>query len=171
MHSNLPLEASSSSSFQSESRLKIVDSFLKLDPKVIQMNPGLLLSTPYLAKILSISNVYQHICNLPGDIVEFGVWYGQNIILCENLRSILEPFNINRRIFGFDTFEGYPAEDSSGYSGTYCLNDGDYDLLKDMASLHQQSNTPPHLIDKITFVKGNINETLCKTEWAPLHFV
>jgi hypothetical protein len=43
-------------------------------------------------------------------LVEFGTWYGQNLVLLENLRAILEPFNKQRRIVGFDTFTGYPGK-------------------------------------------------------------
>src|SRR4051812_27502689 len=34
---------------------------------------------------------------------------GQNLALMETFRGIYEPFNHNRKIIGFDTFEGFPA--------------------------------------------------------------
>ena len=62
-----------------------------------------------LAKLLFLNEAYQLILDQPGMIVEFGTWWGQNLVVFENLRAIYEPFNQSRRVLGFDTFEGYPA--------------------------------------------------------------
>ena len=70
--------------------------------------PGLYMRSSALAKILFIDEAYKLIIDKPGIIVEFGTWWGQNLILFENLRAIYEPFNQSRRIVGFDTFTGYP---------------------------------------------------------------
>jgi len=71
-------------------------------------NLGLYMRSSALAKILFLNELYELIVNLPGVIVEFGTWWGQNLVVFENLRAIYEPFNQNRRIIGFDTFKGYP---------------------------------------------------------------
>ena len=70
-------------------------------------NFGMYMKSSALAKILFLNEVYQEIVKVPGDIVEFGTWWGQNLIVFENLRAIYEPFNKNRHITGFDTFSGY----------------------------------------------------------------
>lgn len=62
-----------------------------------------------LAKILFVDEAYRLILEQPGVIVEFGTWWGQNLVLFENLRAIYEPFNQSRRVIGFDTFKGYPS--------------------------------------------------------------
>ena len=103
MNNNKFSEISSSNSSQKNNREEIFKIFKQIDDDACIANPGLILTTPMLAKVLSIYNVYQKISTIPGDILEFGVWYGQNLILMENLRSIFEPFNIQRRFFGFDT--------------------------------------------------------------------
>jgi len=69
---------------------------------------GLYMRSSALTKILYINELYQLIMNIPGVIMEFGIWWGQNIVLFENLRAIYEPFNYDRRVIGFDTFAGYP---------------------------------------------------------------
>jgi len=51
--------------------------------------------------------------HLHGNIFEFGVRYGQNLSLFTSLRGIYEPYNYNRRIVGFDTWEGFPAVHSN----------------------------------------------------------
>ena len=45
---------------------------------------------------------------MPGDVVEFGTWWGQSLVTFLNLRAIYEPYAA-RKIIGFDTFKGYPA--------------------------------------------------------------
>ena len=51
-------------------------------------NFGLFMKSSALAKILFLNEIYEKISKIPGDIVEFGVWRGQNIITFENLRAI-----------------------------------------------------------------------------------
>ena len=48
-----------------------------------------------------------------GSILEFGVHYGSSITQLINLRSIKEPHNYSRHIYGFDTFEGFLNTDPS----------------------------------------------------------
>jgi len=89
----------------------------------------------------------------------------------ENLRSILEPFNINRRFFGFDTFNGYPENDSSGFSGSYKLSKNDLNIITSLFQLHQQSNTPSHIDDKIKLISGDIRQTLLTFNLSSLALV
>lgn len=70
---------------------------------------GLYMRSSALTKILFVDEAYRLILDLPGVIVEFGTWWGQNLILFENLRAIYEPFNASRRVLGFDTFAGYSS--------------------------------------------------------------
>ncbi|WP_197504820.1 hypothetical protein [Comamonas aquatica] len=62
-----------------------------------------------LARTLYYSELYKSIVNTPGVICEFGVQWGATMTTLTNLRSIYEPFNISRKIIGFDTFEGFPS--------------------------------------------------------------
>lgn len=70
---------------------------------------GLYIRSSALAKLLFLNELYELILDIPGVIMEFGTWLGQNMVVFENLRAIYEPFNQNRRIIGFDTFKGYPS--------------------------------------------------------------
>jgi hypothetical protein len=161
------MEISSSNNEQLSARSIIFKTFLELDPKAAASNPFLGIATPLLSKALSIYNIYSRIVRIPGDIVEFGVWYGQNIVLCENLRSILEPFNIQRRFWGYDTFTGYPLDDSSGFGGQYSLGDDDFNRIKQLLHLHEQSNTPNHVTGKVHLVNCDIRN-LSASDLPPL---
>lgn len=133
-------------------------------------NLGLYLKTGSLAHILFCNEAYLLIKNIPGIIIEFGVWYGQNQIIFENLRAIHEPFNKLRKVIGFDTFTGYPEISKTqydqkaidkGYVSTdvYNLKENYSDFLKDVISFHESNNILGHKhINNI--VKGDIEHTL-----------
>ena len=58
------------------------------------------------SRFIYYQELYKKIIDVPGVICEFGVQYGSTLSTLTNLRSIYEPFNYSRRIYGFDTFEG-----------------------------------------------------------------
>jgi hypothetical protein len=154
------MEPSSSSETQKNYRNQIFEKFLELDSQSSRLNPGLILTTPLLSKVLSINNCYQKIQSIPGDCIEVGVWYCQNLILCENLRSIYEPFNIQRRFWGYDTFSGYPSAANEKFRDSYLIDDKEFKSLKSIILMHESSNTPSHINNKVNLVKGNIKDTI-----------
>jgi len=129
------------------------------------VNLGLYMRSSALTKILYINELFQLILDIPGVIMEFGTWWGQNIILFENLRAIYEPFNYDRRIIGFDTFEGYANLSSidkqsetiktKGYSVT--PNYEEY--LRELIDYHEQENVL-YYERKHTLVKGDVTTTI-----------
>ena len=72
-------------------------------------NLGMFLSSRALSRILFMDHIYKQIVDTQGVVMEFGVWWGQNLSLFSNLRGIYEPFNRHRKIVGFDTFTGFPS--------------------------------------------------------------
>lgn len=66
-----------------------------------------------LAKILGQYDVYRRIRELPGDIVEAGVFKGSSLIRLATFREVTEsPWS--RRIIGFDAFGAFPAQAEPG---------------------------------------------------------
>ncbi len=61
--------------------------------------------------------IFRRIMDVQGSIVECGVLFGGGLMAFAQLSAILEPYNFQRRIIGFDTFEGFPdiaEEDTNG---------------------------------------------------------
>ena len=52
-----------------------------------------------------------------GSIVECGVFRGFSLMTFAQLSAALEPNNLTRRIYGFDTFEGFPDRFRVGRPG------------------------------------------------------
>jgi len=94
-------------------------------------NIGLFLTRQTLSRINFMQKLYEMIVPVHGVIMEFGVRWGQNMALFSSLRGIHEPYNHNRRIIGFDTFEGFPAvaPQDGGHAKA-----GDYSVSKDWAA-------------------------------------
>lgn len=128
------------------------------------VNPGLFIRSGVLAKLLFLNEIYSMIIDIPGHVIEFGVWYGQSLTVFENLRAIYEPYNYSRKIVGFDTFEGYPEisindkESEIINVGNYKLENGYEDFLIELVDYHEKENVMKH-IKKHEIVKGDILKT------------
>ena len=177
MECNYRLETKSTPS-QIEQREKIHELFLNrpLPDEHLLVNLGLYMRSSVLAKALFINEIYELITNIPGVIVEFGVWWGQNLVLFENLRAIYEPFNHTRRIIGFDTFTGYASfsdKDSksreavfTSYSsvvkeGGYSVSHGYREYLEELLASHEGNNVLGHL-RKHRVIEGDVISTVPK---------
>ena len=137
-------------------------------------NFGLFMKSSALAKILFLNEIYEKISKIPGDIVEFGVWRGQNIITFENLRAIYEPFNKNRHIIGFDTFTGYSGfstKDKKGKmikKGNFSTTKKYEHYLSQLLEFHEKNNVLGN-IKKHTLIVGDVQKTVPKYFKNNLH--
>lgn len=131
----------------------------------ILVNLSLYLRSTGLAKILYLNELYQRIVDLPGVVMEFGVWWGANLALFESFRSVYEPYNWTRSVIGFDTFEGYPAvgskDGTSAYAkiGGYTVSEEYQAYLKQVLDAHEADNVMAH-ITKYRLVKGDVAQTI-----------
>ncbi len=116
-----------------------------------------------LSRVLYYNEIYQKIVNVPGVVCEFGVQWGATMAQLINLRGMYEPFNHSRKIFGFDTFEGFCDVDAKdgGFSsvGDYATTDGYELILDEILTIHESFNPIPH-IKKFELVKGDASKTI-----------
>ena len=143
-------------------------SYLKsnaIPEELILDNIGLFLRRQTLSRILLMNTLYKKIVDKHGVIMEFGVFFGQNLSLFSSLRGIHEPYNFNRKIIGFDTFEGFPEiADQDGnhkiiQKGSYSVSKGYESVLNDILSSHER-NSPLSHINKFELIKGDATQTL-----------
>lgn len=136
------------------------------DREILQNLP-LFLSRQNLSQVLFVHEMYQHILDVHGVVMEFGVRWGRNLALYESLRGIYEPFNHNRKIIGFDTFEGFPSVDKKDGSdeiisvGAYNVTRGYDDYLVKVLDYHEQESPISH-IKKYELVKGDASEGIVR---------
>lgn len=129
------------------------------------VNLGLFIRSGALARLFFLQEIYQLILPIPGVVVEFGTWLGQSLCVFENLRAINEPYNFTRKVFGFDTFEGYPeigpndVQSETIKRGRYCTAMGYEDFLSELLDYHEKENVMSH-VKKHQIIKGNVTETV-----------
>jgi hypothetical protein len=79
------------------------------------------------------------------------------------LRGIHEPYNYNRSIIGFDTFEGFPSVDEKDGSlvsvGDYAITNDWKEKLEQILAFHENNSPIPHK-KKHDLVQGDATKTL-----------
>ena len=84
-------------------------------------NGFILTSKPYrLGNIMAHYELYKKIINLPGDVVELGVFKGNSLIQFATFRELLENEG-SRKIIGFDIFGKFPQGGVKIYQATKFL--------------------------------------------------
>src|SRR6266849_10557249 len=63
----------------------------------------------HLKRFLAMYELFKRVLPVKGSVVECGVFHGFGLMAWAKLSTILEPENLTRRIYGFDTFEGFPT--------------------------------------------------------------
>jgi hypothetical protein len=114
-----------------------------------------------VARFLNRYEMFKKILKVHGSVMEFGVYKGAGAFSWLHFSSILEPYNISRKIFAFDTFTGFPdiSDKDSPSNSKGDLNDTSYDELVKIAAI-QQENIAVNHIPRLKFIKGDICETL-----------
>lgn len=118
-----------------------------------------------LKRLLYLNELYLKILPVHGVIMQFGVRWGRDIAAFEGFRTVYEPFNISRRIIGFDTFEGFPSVDPRDGDHGMMVQQGlatapDYAAqLESLLALRQATDPLPQL-KRTELVKGDVSETV-----------
>jgi hypothetical protein len=120
----------------------------------------------HLAKMLSLYEAFKMVSDLPGSIVELGVFKGESLLF---FAKLMEIFNVNDRscsVIGFDNFHGFeqlhekdgkPDERTGKVPGGWS-SAGHYDELKALINLFDHDRMVPQK-PRINLVEGDI----CKT--------
>lgn len=117
------------------------------------------------SRLLYLNMLYQKIVDVPGVICEFGVHWGATLAQLINLRSIHEPFNHSRTIYGFDTFAGFPAvheKDGGAYRVGDLATQENYEETLDHILGLLETFPPLSHIKKYGLIKGDASQTIDK---------
>jgi len=151
-----------SSKEEDESRSRFYELFRQspIPENEVLANLGLFIKRQDLSRILFMNELYQKIIGVHGIVMEFGVRWGQNLALFESFRGAYEPFNHNRKIVGFDTWEGFPSVDQrDGESdairvGGLAVTSQYEEFLSEVLKHHEQESPISH-IRKFELIKGD----------------
>ena len=122
-----------------------------------------------LARFLARYEIFKLIKDVQGSIVECGVLFGGGLLSFAKLSTILEPYNFQRRVIGFDTFTGFPGIDAADLQGKpdrksahlkpqgFAAGNAHEDILR-AVKLYDMSRYLNHF-PKVDVVKGDFAET------------
>lgn len=128
-----------------------------------------------ITKFLARYEIFKKIINIKGSVVECGVFKGAGLMSWALFSDMLEPVNLTRRIYGFDTFEGFPSTSEKDNNKLRNPNIGDlkanvYDELQEIVKVYDKNRFLGH-INKIQLIKGDSSITIPKFIEENMHLV
>ena len=115
-----------------------------------------------VTSMLTRIDLFRMIEKINGSIVECGTHRCNSTFLYYHLSSIIEPYNYNRKIIGFDTFEGIKnLSKKDKKKGLKKFSDSNYDLYIKLAKIHDKNRSVSH-IEKMELIKGDAKKTIPK---------
>ena len=115
-----------------------------------------------VTSMLTRIDLFRMIEKINGSIVECGTHRCNSTFLYYHLSSIIEPYNYNRKIIGFDTFEGIKnLSKKDKKKGLKKFSDSNYDLYIKLAKIHDKNRSVSH-IEKMELIKGDAKNTIPK---------
>jgi len=115
-------------------------------------------------RFLSCYELFKNVLDVKGSIIECGVYRGFTLMSWSLFSAILEPVNLTRRIYGFDTFEGFPSVSEKDTTRLRDVNPEElasdsYDELSEIIKVFDSNRYLGH-INKVELIKGNAEETI-----------
>jgi hypothetical protein len=129
----------------------------------------------HLKRFLAMYEVFKLAMPVKGSIVECGVYKGFGLMAWAKLSAMLEPENLTRRIYGFDTFEGFPSLNEKDQSPSTTAKPGDlhsgaYEELLQLIAEYDKDRFLGH-IPKVELIRGDIVKTIQDFLTANPHLV
>jgi len=117
-----------------------------------------------LTRLLALYEIFKKILPIKGSIIECGVHRGFGLMTWANLSAILEPVNLTRRIYGFDTFSGFPSLTKTDKNKSANIKKGglsadSYHELKKLIKIYDNNRFLGH-INKVQLIKGDAVKTI-----------
>ena len=117
-----------------------------------------------MTRLLALYELFKKVINTKGSVVECGVWRGFGLMAWANFSAVLEPANLTRRIYGFDTFQGFPSPDDRDQSSSRTTQAGElgansYDEIHEAVRIFDSNRFLGH-VNKVELIKGDAKETI-----------
>ena len=111
-----------------------------------------------IGKFIAHYELYKKILNLPGAIVECGIFKGNSFFRFAHFRDLLES-KYSRKLIGFDIFGNFPQtnfEDDKKYLDAFINSAGENSIeLDEIIKIMEYKK-----IENYEFIKGDINKTV-----------
>jgi hypothetical protein len=118
----------------------------------------------HLKRFLAMYEIFKLALPVKGSVVECGVFKGFGVMSWAKLSAMLEPENLTRRIYAFDTFAGFPTVHEKDQTHVADVTKGglfadSYDELQALIKEYDRDRFLGH-VDKVHLIKGDVVETI-----------
>lgn len=138
------------------------DVLSRVDSNYVAGAPFVFADRVTVTAALSRIELFKKVQDVPGAIIECGVYRANSLMLYMHLSTILEPYAINRSIIGFDTFEGFTGIDAQHDPediNPSMFSDTDQLVVESMIEANDLVR-PVNRIPRCELVKGDIVKTV-----------
>jgi hypothetical protein len=118
----------------------------------------------HLKRFLAMYEIFKLALPVKGSVVECGVFKGFGVMSWAKLSAMLEPENLTRRIYAFDTFAGFPSVHEKDQTRVADVTTGglfadSHDELQALITEYDRDRFLGH-VDKVHLVKGDVVKTI-----------
>jgi hypothetical protein len=118
----------------------------------------------HLKRFLALYEIFKLVLPVKGSVLDCGVFRGFSLMSWAKLSAMLEPENLTRRIYGFDSFAGFPSVSDKDRSRVTHVTAGglradSYDELQALISEYDRDRFLGH-VDKVHLVRGDLVDTV-----------
>lgn len=118
----------------------------------------------HLKRFLALYEIFKLVLPVKGSVIECGVFKGFGVMSWAKLSAMLEPENLTRRVYAFDTFAGFPSVHEKDQTPVADVTAGglfadSHDELQALITEYDRDRFLGH-IDKVHLVKGDVVETI-----------
>lgn len=120
----------------------------------------------HLKRFLAMYEIFKLVLPIKGSVVECGLYKGFGLMSWAKLSTMLEPENLTRRIYGFDTFAGFPSVSSKDDNPLAEHQKGSlyadsYEELLELVKEYDRDRFLGHM-HKVHLIKGDVVDTVPK---------
>lgn len=117
-----------------------------------------------MTRLLACYEIFKRVLNVKGSVIDCGVFRGFTLMSWAHFSAVMEPNNLTRRIYGFDTFEGFPkigARDRNHYRQPAPgeLSSHAYEELEGLIKAYDKNRFLGH-VEKVRLIKGDVSKTI-----------
>ena len=117
-----------------------------------------------VTRFAALYELFKLVLPVKGSIVECGVFRGASFMTFAQLSAALEPTNLTRRLYGFDSFGGFPAVSGKDRPDTTGVRTGDlaadsYAKLNRLLEIYDTDRFLGHL-PKARLIRGDVTATI-----------
>lgn len=114
-----------------------------------------------LTRLLALYEIFKRTMSVKGSIVECGVFRGFGISSWAKFSAILEPVNFMRKIYGFDSFAGFPQVSKHDHASVTSgdLYSDSHEELNELMGIHDSTRFLGHM-PKVQLIKGDATKTI-----------